>query len=125
MASSLTMRLRTLWLRMSRVDAAALAIRRCVCGAVGLAILLPADASERVLALPGAICAAVYFAVHGWLWARAHLLWSLRNRLIIAYLFIAVVPVLLLVTMAGLAAYLMYWQLGSYVTYSEMEERTS
>ena len=70
-----------------------------------------------------AICAAIYLAVRGWIWARNHLLWRLRNRLIAAYVFIAVVPVLLLLTMAGLAAYLLYWQLGSYVIYSEMEER--
>jgi hypothetical protein len=37
---------------------------------------------------------------------------SLRNRLVAAYVFIAVVPVLLLLAMAGLAAYLPYWQLG-------------
>jgi phosphoserine phosphatase RsbU/P len=70
-----------------------------------------------------AVCAAIYLAVRAWGWARNHLLWRLRNRLIAAYIFIAVVPVLLLLTMAGLAAYLLYWQLGSYVIYSEMEER--
>jgi sigma-B regulation protein RsbU (phosphoserine phosphatase) len=70
-----------------------------------------------------AICAAAYLLVRGLTWARQHLLWRLRNRLIAAYIFIAVVPVLLLLTMAGLAAYLLYWQLGSYVIYSEMEER--
>ena len=70
-----------------------------------------------------AICAAIYWLVRGWVWARAHLLWSLRNRLVAAYVFIAVVPVLLLLAMAGLAAYLLYWQLGSYVIYTEMEER--
>ncbi|HEV7967980.1 MAG TPA: SpoIIE family protein phosphatase [Candidatus Acidoferrales bacterium] len=70
-----------------------------------------------------AICAAIYWLVRGWVWARDHLLWSLRNRLVAAYVFIAVVPVLLLLAMAGLAAYLLYWQLGSYVIYTEMEER--
>ena len=70
-----------------------------------------------------AICAGIYWVVRGWAWSRDHLLWSLRNRLVIAYIFIAVVPVLLLLTMAGLAAYLLYWQLGSYVMYTEMEER--
>ena len=30
---------------------------------------------------------------------------------------------LLLLAMAGLAAYLLYWQLGSYVLYTEMQER--
>ena len=70
-----------------------------------------------------AICAAIYWLVRGWIWARDHLLWSLRNRLVAAYIFIAVVPVMLLLAMAGLAAYLLYWQLGSYVIYTEMEER--
>ncbi len=70
-----------------------------------------------------AICAAIYWLVRGWVWARDRLLWSLRNRLVAAYVFIAVVPVLLLLAMAGLAAYLLYWQLGSYVIYTEMEER--
>jgi sigma-B regulation protein RsbU (phosphoserine phosphatase) len=69
------------------------------------------------------ICASLYWLVRGWVWARNHLLWSLRNRLVAAYIFIAVVPVLLLLSMAGLAAYLLYWQLGSYVIYTEMEER--
>ena len=69
------------------------------------------------------ICALGYLVVRGWVWARDRLLWRLRNRLIAAYLFIAVVPVLLLLTMAGLAAYLLYWQLGSYVIYNEVEAR--
>jgi len=69
-----------------------------------------------------AICAAIYLLVRGWIWARDNLLWSLRNRLITAYIFIAVVPVLLLLAMAGLAAYLLYWQLGAYVIHSEMED---
>jgi sigma-B regulation protein RsbU (phosphoserine phosphatase) len=47
-------------------------------------------------------------------WARNRLLWSLRNRLIVAYVLIAVVPVLL-VAMAGLSAYLVYSQLGAYL----------
>jgi sigma-B regulation protein RsbU (phosphoserine phosphatase) len=70
-----------------------------------------------------AICAAIYWLVRGWIWAREHLLWSLRNRLVAAYVFIAVVPVLLLLAMAGLAAYLLYWQLGAYVIHTEMEDR--
>ncbi len=80
------------------------------------------SAEERILLIL-AICALVYLGVRGSLWARKHLLWSLRNRLVAAYLFIAVVPILLLLTMAGLGAYLLYWQLGSYVIYTEMEER--
>src|SRR5260370_40331530 len=50
-----------------------------------------------------AVLAGVYllFRLIGW-W-RSRLLWSLRNRLIVAYLFIAFVPILLTVTLVFLA----------------------
>src|SRR5256885_15075568 len=51
-----------------------------------------------------AVLAGAYllFRLIGW-W-RNRLLWSLRNRLIVAYLFIAVVPILLIVTQIGRAS---------------------
>ena len=52
------------------------------------------------------LCGAVYFVVRLFPWIRRRVLWSLRNRLIVAYLFMAVVPVVLLVTMIGIATYL-------------------
>ncbi len=67
-----------------------------------------------------ALCYLVVYAV---VWARKRLLWSLRNQMAAAYVFIAVVPLVLLLTMGGLAAYLLYWQLGSYVLYTEMQTR--
>src|SRR5579864_7100053 len=39
-------------------------------------------------------------------WLRQRLLWRLRNRLIVTYVFIGVIPVILLVAMAFLAGYL-------------------
>lgn len=56
-------------------------------------------------------------------YVRRHLLWSLRNRLIVVYLFIAVVPILLLVIMAGLSAFLMYSQLGAYLLNRDVQAR--
>ncbi len=53
-------------------------------------------------------------------WLRRRVLWSLRNRLLVAYLFIAVVPILLLVLLGGIAAYILYAQLGSYVLNQEV-----
>ena len=70
-----------------------------------------------------ALLVLAYFIVRGFVWARTGLLWSLRNRLMDAYVFIAVVPVLLLLTMAGLTVYVLYWQLGSYVLHTEIRER--
>jgi len=53
-------------------------------------------------------------------WIRRRLLWSLRRRLMVAYVFIAVVPILLLLAMAGISAYILYAQLGSYVLSEEV-----
>jgi len=69
--------------------------------------------------------AAVYFTVRLVPWVRTRVLWSLRNRLIVAYLFMAVVPVVLLVAMIGIATYLFYLQLGAHLLNDAVEARTS
>ncbi len=122
MSSTLTNRIRAIWKGIRFADWTALAILVLFGAVWGL------RENDVPVPLYGflfflAICAAIYLLVRGWGLARDHLLWSLRNRLVAAYVFIAVVPVLLLLAMAGLAAYLLYWQLGSYVIYTEMEDR--
>ena len=59
----------------------------------------------------------------GFSWARAHLPWRLRNRLIVAYLLIAVVPLLLVLVMALLSLYLLYWHFGAYLLYADIQQR--
>jgi sigma-B regulation protein RsbU (phosphoserine phosphatase) len=59
----------------------------------------------------------------GFPWVRAHLPWRLRNRLIVAYLFIAVVPMVLLFAMAILSVYLLYWHFGAYLLYADIQNR--
>src|SRR5580700_8137643 len=122
MASTLTTRGRAIWAGMSPIDWIALAILFLYAALLGLREYYDHFPQSGFLFFL-AVCAAMYWLVRGWVWARDHLLWSLRNRLVAAYVFIAVVPVLLLLAMAGLAAYLLYWQLGSYVIYTEMEDR--
>jgi len=70
-----------------------------------------------------AVLAGVYllFRLIGW-W-RNRLLWSLRNRLIVAYLFIAAVPILSIVTLVVLAARILYSQLGAYLLYEDIHQR--
>jgi len=51
------------------------------------------------------------------------LLWSLRNRLIVAYLFIAIVPIALLLFFAGLLGQIIYSQFGAYLLYHDIEDR--
>jgi phosphoserine phosphatase RsbU/P len=56
-------------------------------------------------------------------WWRSRLLWSLRNRLIVAYLFIALVPILLILTLTVLAGRILYSQLGAYLLYEDIRAR--
>ena len=75
----------------------------------------------------GFLCflAAIYLLVRLIPWFRAKFMWTLRNRLIVAYVFIAVVPVILLLCMAGLAAYGLYLQLGAHLFHEDLQSRIS
>lgn len=50
-------------------------------------------------------------------------IWRLRNRLLVTYGFIAVVPVLLILVLACMGAYVMVSQLAVYLTVSDLERR--
>jgi sigma-B regulation protein RsbU (phosphoserine phosphatase) len=67
----------------------------------------------------------IYFVVRFLPWVRNHLLWRLRNRLIVAYILIAVVPVVLLLSMAALGAYGIYLQLGAHLLHDGLQQRTN
>jgi sigma-B regulation protein RsbU (phosphoserine phosphatase) len=49
--------------------------------------------------------------------------WRLRNRLIVAYLFIAVLPILLVLTLVGLGGYMLAGQVAVYLVRSELDRR--
>ncbi|MBL8215871.1 MAG: SpoIIE family protein phosphatase [Bryobacterales bacterium] len=53
------------------------------------------------------------------------IIWSLRNRLLVAYGFIAFVPILLLITLAFLALYACVGQMAVYMVNAELERRTA
>src|SRR2546422_9848338 len=91
MNSIVTNRLRPLWRGTSWIDLSALAIL-IVCGTLwALQLGLPA-APQSFFFILACLFAFGYLSVRAFLWARQNLLWSLKNRLIVAYLFIAVVP---------------------------------
>ncbi|MGH9630440.1 MAG: PP2C family protein-serine/threonine phosphatase [Bryobacteraceae bacterium] len=50
-------------------------------------------------------------------------IWRLRNRLIVAYLFIALVPVVLISALVAIGAYIIVGQLSIYLVTSELERR--
>ena len=67
-----------------------------------------------------AFLAAVLFSILAFRWLKRRILWRLRNRLIVTYVFIGVIPVVLLVAMAGFSLFLFAGQFASYVVISEL-----
>jgi phosphoserine phosphatase RsbU/P len=112
-------KIRTLWDRVSRLDIVAFLL--VVAG--GLAYLFVVEGRVFDYLKFVALLAALYLLYRLLAWGRSRLLWSLRNRLIVAGLFIAVVPVLLLVLLAVRSAGILYSQLASYLLYEDVERR--
>jgi sigma-B regulation protein RsbU (phosphoserine phosphatase) len=117
--TALRTNLKEYWRRISRLDLIALAIL----AAGSAAFLLEPAGSLFSFVKFLSVLAGIYllFRLIGW-W-RTRLLWSLRNRLIVAYVFIAVVPVLLLVALAIVSGFILYTQLGGYLLYDDMQHR--
>lgn len=117
--TALSANLRNAWRRLSRIDLLAILL---ILGGAICAIL---DVSGGVAGFLKflAIVASVYAVFRFAGWWRTRLLWSLRNRLIVAYLFIAVVPILLILTLVVLAGQILYSQLGAYLLYDDIHRR--
>ena len=111
--------LKMLWRRLSGFDIVALVI--FALGAVATSAELRGNIANFVKFLAVLCLFYLLFRIIGW-W-RSRLLWSLRNRLIVAYLFIALVPILLIVTLVALAGRILYSQLGAYLLYEDIQTR--
>jgi sigma-B regulation protein RsbU (phosphoserine phosphatase) len=111
--------LRELWNRLTWLDLVSLVV--AAAGLVLANIELNGRAVNFLKYL--AVLAAIYLLVRFISWWRTRLLWSLRNRLIVAYLFIAVVPILLIVTLVSIAGRILYSQLGAYLLHEDIQHR--
>jgi phosphoserine phosphatase RsbU/P len=60
------------------------------------------------------------FTILAFRWLKAKILWRLRNRLIVTYIFIGVVPTLLLISMALATLYLFAGQFANFIVTSEI-----
>ena len=67
--------------------------------------------------------AGVLFSILGMGWLRRRMLWRVRNRLIVTYVFIGVIPVVLLVTMAFVTLYLFAGQFSGFIVTSEINSQ--
>jgi phosphoserine phosphatase RsbU/P len=52
-------------------------------------------------------------------------IWRLRNRILVTYVLIAVVPILLILTLAGLGSYVLAGQVAVYLARSELDRRVA
>jgi sigma-B regulation protein RsbU (phosphoserine phosphatase) len=117
--TALSLNFRNAWRRLSRIDlfAILLILGGALCAVLGF------NGGLFSLLKFLAILATVYVVFRFAGWWRTRLLWSLRNRLIVAYLFIAVVPILLILTLVVLAGQILYSQLGAYLLYDDIHRR--
>src|SRR6476469_1690296 len=68
-----------------------------------------------------AFVAAVLFFILGFRWVKRRILWRLRNRLIVTYMFIGVIPAVLLVAMGLITLYGLGGQFAIFVVTSEKD----
>ncbi|HXM34231.1 MAG TPA: SpoIIE family protein phosphatase, partial [Pyrinomonadaceae bacterium] len=117
--TALRANIRDFWIRFSRLDLAAFVL------ALAGFFVYVSGASGGVfsyLKFVGVV-SSIYLLYRIIVWGRNRLLWSLRNRLIVAYLFIAVVPVLLLGILAVRFVNILYSQLAAYLLYEDVQRR--
>ncbi len=67
-----------------------------------------------------AFVASLLFFILGFRWIRRRILWRLRNRLIVTYVFIGVIPAVLLIAMAIITLYGLGGQFAIFVVSSEI-----
>lgn len=115
------MDLKSTWTRLGKLD------KTFIFGLllyIALFILIPASGFITFLQL-------VLIVLGSWIVLRLtrvalrKAIWRLRNRLIVAYVLIAVVPILLILILAGLGAYMLAGQVAVYLVRSEMERRVA
>ena len=108
------------WKSLFKLDWVAFAI--CALGLAAALNLLGNSAVSRRLPFLG-LAALVYVLYRFWTRWRAQLLWSLRNQLALGYLFLSVVPIVLLLALATMLSQILYSQLGAYLLYHDVEDR--
>lgn len=85
-----------------------------------LVLRLPGSGIVEACVISAAVTALILFGIAGFSWVRQKLLWRLRNRLIVTYVFIGVIPALLLVAMTSIAFYLFAGQFANFVVTSDI-----
>ena len=115
------LKLQSLWRRAGKLDKAFLV-------ALPLYLILlavwPASGLETFVAF-GTYVLGAWLALRLLRIGLRKITWRLRNRLMVAYLFIAVLPILLILTLAVLGGYMLAGQAAVYLVRSELDRRVA
>ncbi|MCI0627420.1 MAG: SpoIIE family protein phosphatase [Acidobacteria bacterium] len=82
-------------------------------------VTLPLDGLLTLVFVAAAFLTGIKYSF--WLFRRT--VWRLRNRLILAYAFIGVVPIVLILAMLGIGMYILMGQVATYLMTAEMNRR--
>ena len=111
--------IKTVWKRLGKLDKTFLILLLLY---IVLLFAVPSNAFVSFLEF-------VLFMLGAWLAIRLSrialrkAIWRLRNRILVTYVFIAVVPILLIVALAGLGTYMLAGQVAVYLARSELDRR--
>lgn len=121
-------RLRAVWRRATLLDRVAAAlivlyVAGWLARATGWNPSADAVSSGLVVLWLLSVVSMIYLLVRSRRWIASRVLWSLRNRLILAYIFIAVVPVALLLALGGVIAYFADVEVAAHLLTDEIHIR--
>jgi len=116
-----TLKLQSLWQRAGKLEKAFALVL------VLYLILLAVrpDSTLETFAAFGAYVLGAWVALRLLRIALRKITWRLRNRLMVAYFFIGVLPILLIVTLVGLGGYILAGQVAVYLVRSELDRRVA
>ena len=117
----MTVHIKTVWKRLGKLDKAFLILLLIY---IVLLLLVPANFFLSLLEF-------VLFVLGAWVLLRLtriglrKAIWRLRNRILVTYVLIAVVPILLILTLAGLGTWVLAGQMAVYLARSELDRRVA
>jgi phosphoserine phosphatase RsbU/P len=94
---------------------------------IGLDLLLMALGRAPVLTIliSAGLIAYAFVRIVGMALRRSHLIWSLRNRLYVTYVFIGAVPIVLVLALTYFGAWIVVGQVATYLVRSELSRRAA
>lgn len=117
----MTVDIKTVWKRLGKLDKAFLILLLFY---IVLLLAVPANGFVSFLQF-------ILFVLGAWVVIRLtrvglrKAIWRLRNRILVTYVLIAVVPILLIITLAGLGTYMLAGQVAVYLARSELDRRVA